>query len=170
MSRPVEVRLPLAAAAMFPDACCNCLRTFPGERLSVHARELWLLELRMPSRWFSGGDERWHAPICAACRPAAARQRTVQTVLLLAVFAGLVVVLQPWISELDTESGNKIGLGAAVGVMFLAAAKACLHLRPPAFDVRLRRDEVVYRFRNVDYGRLFLHANGAAGDEAGRGG
>jgi len=167
MPLAVEIRLPRTHSPVFPAVCCACLAERPGDELRVVGRFSSWWELLFPWLWFVRKPVRLRAPACPDCRAAALWQRRGRFLVLVAMVAIALFVVDPWVRDAElTRQWKKLARLGAVAVL-LVPVIGWWTVRPPVFDVTVAKDHVAYEFRHAEYARRFQAMN-VPGTEAAR--
>ncbi len=154
----VDVALPKVIEPSFPPVCVGCREEAPRTMRFRGSRFSWA-ELLFVWLWLFRKREQRDVPVCEACRPVVRRRRWLEAGLLVAATWLAMHFLYPWLKEQDLgRQWNKLILLAVVfAAMFPYFVWSVL--RPPLFDMKVKKDVVDYEFADRGYAALFWHAN-----------
>ena len=158
MPLSTDITLPRDVTPAFPQHCVGCLgeasghMQFRGSRSSLAG--LAFFWTRILSR-----RVRCEVPTCDRCRAGMRRRRWLELSVLLGVAAPVVAVGLPLLKQYDLGRQWDKLIIVAVGCVAVAPYFVWSVLRPPAFDMTVRRDVVEYEFANEHYAALFELAN-----------
>jgi hypothetical protein len=157
----IDVTLPKDAAPEFPSVCVGCCAQTSRFMRFRGSRFAWA-ELLFVWSWLFRKREKRDVPVCSSCRPVVRRRRWLEAGLLVAATWPAVSLLYPWLKEHDLgRQWNKLILLAVVfAAMFPYYVWSVL--RPPLFDMTVRKDMVEYEFATRRYAEQFLLANADA--------
>lgn len=159
MPLSTDVRLPRDHQALFPDACCVCLRERPGDRYAVTGRRWTLAELMFPWLWLARRPVRCEVPVCTPCLRTISRRRWRQRGLYVLCGAGAIGLLMLFAPRDGPRSSRRL-LQIAIGFGAFLPAIVWGMVRPPAFDLTVGAGHVDYEFASAAYAELFRAANG----------
>lgn len=155
-----DITLPREVEPRFPSRCVRCLGDVDRTMEYRGSRFSWS-EVLFVWVWVFRDRVVCEVPVCDACRPALRGRKRLELAVLVGVAAPVAGLLYPWLRQYELGRQWDKLITVAVGCAAVSPYFVWSVLRPPAFDMSVRRDVVQYEFASEGYATLFVADNAA---------